>query len=184
MSRQAFSYCLSSSKRSGFIINQVPLFGPIIGEVFVEEEEIGNEEAGARNDEVHEEPKGPTMVILEEPAHETQQETVQQIEEPVFEPANEPVIEPLIEQTSEQMTIEETDNVFEEILREEAQRSTKQISKEISQEEEQEPQEQTTLAPGSIISLRKRSRSDDDSESEDEEAHSLRAKKSCSDREA
>ena len=45
----------------------MPLFGPIVGEVFVEEEELGHKEAGAGNDEVHEEPEGTTTTIVEEP---------------------------------------------------------------------------------------------------------------------
>ena len=111
MSRQAFSYCLSTSKRSGATINQVPLFGSIFGEAYIEEEEeeIGNDEADAKANDVNEEPKGPTTTIMEEP-QETQQEIAEQPEEQVFEPVIEQVTEP----------IEYTDNVFEEILREEA----------------------------------------------------------------
>ena len=184
MSRQAFSYCLSTSKRYGFTINQVPLFGPIVGEVFVEEEELGHEDTGAGNEEVHEEPEGPTMVILEEPAHDTQQETVQQSAEPVIEP----VIEPA--------STEESDNVFEEILREEAQQSLEQTSQSIktyshyslnivitatndtyAEIHHQELPELPFSALGSTILSQKRERSDEDSESDDEEAQSLRAKK-------
>ena len=73
MSRQAFSYYLSTNKRSEVTINQVPLFGPIIGEVFLEEEKFDHEEADAGNKEVNEEPEGQTTTIVEEP-QETQQE--------------------------------------------------------------------------------------------------------------
>ena len=67
MLRQAFSYCLSTNKRSGFTINQVPLFGPIVGEDFVEEEVVSDDnEAGADNDEIHEDPEGPKMIVMEE----------------------------------------------------------------------------------------------------------------------
>ena len=81
MLRQAFSYCLSTNKRSGFTINQVPLFGPIVGEAFVEEEETGDEEADVENNEVPEENVGQTINVLEEQQHEIDEQQEEQAQE-------------------------------------------------------------------------------------------------------
>ena len=89
----------------------MPLFGPIIGEAYIEEEEeeIGNDEADAEANDVNEEPEGTMTPIMEEP-QKTQQKSAEHPEEQV--------LEPVVEQVTE--AIEDTDNIFEEILREEA----------------------------------------------------------------
>ena len=67
MSKQAFSYCLSTNKRSSVTINQVSLFGPIIGATFVEEKGIDGQEVNsgnAGNDENQQEAEGQTVKVL------------------------------------------------------------------------------------------------------------------------
>ena len=98
MTKSVYANCLSQNKRSGVEIIEVALFGPIIGQTFVEEEEQEEEEEEEQEEEQEE---GILTIISEEPAQELPEATTQ-----------EPVIEP---------SIEETENVFEEIEREEAQ---------------------------------------------------------------
>ena len=70
MTKSVFANCLSQNKRSEVEIIEVALFGPIIGQPFVEEDEEVEEE----NNEGNEEPKRSTITITEEPAQESHEE--------------------------------------------------------------------------------------------------------------
>ena len=110
MTKSVFANCLSHNKRSSVEIIEVALFGPIIGQPFVEQDEDDDEEENEDTavPEADEEQEGQTITIIEEPAKEPPKETAQ-----------EPVIVP---------QVQETDNVFEEILREETQQAVEQTS--------------------------------------------------------
>ena len=114
MTKSVYANCLSQNKRSGVEIIEVALFGPIIGQSFVEENDEEEEEQASK-----EQQEGTTIIITEEPAQEWPEATAQ---EPVFDP---PVID---------SPIQETENVFDEIEREEAQQALEQTSQEIPQE--------------------------------------------------
>ena len=103
MTKPVFANCLSQNKRLGVEIIDVAMFGPIIGQPFVEEDDEEEEEQ-----EQQEQQEGTTTIITEEPALESQEETTQ-----------EPVIDP---------PVQESDNVFEEIEREEAQQALEQTT--------------------------------------------------------
>ena len=103
MTKSVFANCLSQNKRSGVEIIEVALFGPIIGQPFIEEDDDEEEEQAQE-----EQQEGTTTIITEEPALEPQEETTQ-----------EPVID---------SPVQESENVFDEIEREEAQQALEHVT--------------------------------------------------------